>query len=75
MKGRDRRGLYEMEVKMMKLMTVFELAARSDTELQVIARDAFNEMARSEDRSADRHNALATLENVHRVMRSRMPRP
>ncbi|MCP8685957.1 hypothetical protein [Marinobacterium sedimentorum] len=60
---------------MMKLMTVFELAVRSDTELQAIAKDAFNELARSEEHSADRHNALATLENVRRVMRSRMPRP
>lgn len=60
---------------MMKLMTIFELAAHSDTELQVIVKDAFNELARSEDRSADRRNALATIENVNRVMRSRMPRP
>lgn len=60
---------------MMKLMTVFELASRSDNELQVIARDAFNELARSEDRSAARRNALATIENVNRVMRSRIPRP
>ncbi|MCS0397894.1 hypothetical protein ND972_13920 [Vibrio diabolicus] len=60
---------------MMKLMTVFELSTRSDNELQVIAKDAFNELARSEAHSADRHNALATIENVNRVMRSRMPGP
>ena len=60
---------------MMKLMTIFELATRSDDELAVIARKASDELARSEDRSADRRNALATLENVRRVMRTRMPGP
>ncbi|MBL4712290.1 MAG: hypothetical protein JKX75_07305 [Gammaproteobacteria bacterium] len=59
----------------MKLHTIFELATRSDTELHVIYRDVFNELARSEESSADRRNALASLENIRRVIRSRPPWP
>lgn len=55
----------------MKLLTIFELVSRSDNELQLILKDAFNQLALSEDGSTDRRNALATLENVNRVMRSR----
>lgn len=59
----------------MKLRTIFELATRSDNELQLISREALNEVARSEEGSPDRRNAQATIENVKRVMRSRMPGP
>lgn len=59
----------------MKLRTIFELATRSDNELHLIAREASQELARSKAGSPDRRNALGTIENVNRVMRSRMPRP
>jgi hypothetical protein len=59
----------------MKLHTIFELANRSDNELLVIYRDVFNKLAQSDEGSAGRRNALATIENVNRVIRSRIPRP
>jgi len=59
----------------MKLYTIFELAARSDTELHAIYSEAFNEIARCKEDSTERNNALASLQNVRRVLRSRPPRP
>lgn len=59
----------------MKLRTIFELATRSDNELSLIAREAAHEAARAEAGSPDRRNALGTVENVKRVIRSRVPRP
>ena len=48
----------------MKLYTRFELAARTTRELHVLIRILFNELARSAPESAQRRNALASLENV-----------
>ena len=48
----------------MKLVTRFELASRSTRELQALIRDLFNELANSAPESAERRNALASLENV-----------
>ena len=45
----------------MRLITIFELATRSDQELQVIYRDVLNELARSKAGSTERHHALASL--------------
>ncbi len=59
----------------MKLLTIFELATRSEKELHVIYREVFNELAKSEEGSADRRNALASLENIERALISRPPRP
>lgn len=59
----------------MKLLTIFELATRSEKELHVIYRNVFNELAKSEEGSADRRNAIASLENVERALISRPPRP
>jgi len=59
----------------MKLRTIFELATRSDNELQLIAKEASHEAAHSEEGSPDRRNAQGTLENVKRVIRSRVPGP
>lgn len=55
----------------MKLRTIFELVSRSDGELQAILRQSFNELALSDAHSPERRNALATIENVQRVMGSR----
>jgi len=48
----------------MKLVTRFELAAKSENELHGLLRDAFNELARSEFGSHERRNALASIENI-----------
>jgi hypothetical protein len=48
----------------MKLVTRFELATRSTRELRALIRDLFNELANSAPESAERRNALASLENV-----------
>lgn len=49
----------------MKLVTRFELATRSTRELHALIRVLFNELANSAPESAERRNALASLENVH----------
>ena len=48
----------------MKLVTRFELATRSTCELHALIRVLFNEFAKSAPESAERRNALASLENV-----------
>jgi hypothetical protein len=50
----------------MKLITRFELAAKSESELYALLREVFNELARSEPDSHERRNALASLENIQR---------
>jgi len=57
----------------MKLLTIFELATRSEKELHVIYREVFNELAKSDEGSADRRNAIASLENIERALISRPP--
>lgn len=59
----------------MKLLTIFELATRSENELHATYKKTFNELAKSEKCSADRGNALASLENIERAIISRPPRP
>ncbi len=59
----------------MKFLTIFELAARSDSELHATYRQIFNELAQSEEDSAERRNALASLKNIKRTLHSRPPRP
>lgn len=58
----------------MKLYTRFELAARTTRELHVLNRILFNELARSAPESAERRNALASLENVQAEMACRFSR-
>ena len=71
-KGRDGRGLQYQEVKM-KLITRFELAAKSETELFALLREVFNELVRSEPDSHERRNALASIENIHTELGARTP--
>ena len=59
----------------MKLITRFELAAKSETELYALMRKVFNELARSEPDSHERRNALASLENIEREFGSRAMEP
>ena len=55
----------------MKLLTIFELVSRSDDELHKLLHEAFNDLARSELHAPDRINALASIENITRVIGSR----
>lgn len=59
----------------MKLVTRFELAAKSENELHGLLRDAFNELARSEFGSHERRNSLASIENIQNELASRAPCP
>lgn len=62
---------------MSKLFTMAALHSRSDHELRTIFKQAHDDLARSAPGSAERRNALATMENVTRVRNQRraMPRP
>ena len=57
----------------MKLITRFELAAKSETELYTLLREVFNELARSKVGSHERRNALASIENIHTELGARIP--
>lgn len=57
----------------MKLITRFELATKSETELYALLREVFNELARSESGSHERRNALASIENIQNELSSRAP--
>lgn len=59
----------------MKLLTIFELAAKTDSELRALYRQAFNAAATGDRASRERQNALASLANIRRVMSSRALRP
>lgn len=48
----------------MKLITRFELASRSESELHALYHDVFNALAQSAPCSAERRNTLASLENI-----------
>jgi len=55
----------------MQLITIFELATRSESELQVLFRETANELTRTAEGSTERRNALATLENIFIARRLR----
>jgi hypothetical protein len=55
----------------MKLITKFELAAKTETELYALLREAFNELAKSDPDTHQRRNALASIENIQREIGSR----
>jgi len=59
----------------MKLLTIFELAAKPEGELRALYRQAFNAAARNEQNSAEQRNAVASLANIRRVMSERGMRP
>ncbi|TVZ39758.1 hypothetical protein P886_4166 [Alteromonadaceae bacterium 2753L.S.0a.02] len=48
----------------MRLITRFELASKSEVELQGLLKEAFNELVRSKPHSPERRNALASIENI-----------
>ena len=59
----------------MKLITRFEMAAKNESELFSLLREAFNELAGSEPDTHQRRNALASIENIQNELASRAPCP
>lgn len=59
----------------MRLITRFELAAKSKNDLYGLHRKVFNELAKSKPRTLERVNALASLENIEHELASRAPCP
>ena len=55
----------------MKLVARFEMAAKNETELGAILKEAFDELARSKPNSHQRRNALASIENIQREIGTR----
>ncbi len=56
----------------MKLATRFELAAKSESELRGLLREAFNALAKSEFDTHQRRNALASIENIQNELTCRL---
>ena len=52
----------------MKLLTQFELASKSDTELLALLREAFNSAAASTPGQQKHRNALQQMENIRKVL-------
>ena len=55
----------------MKLITRYELASKSILELRGLYRTVFNALVQSVPESAQRRNALASLENISREINQR----
>lgn len=55
----------------MKLITRYDLAAKSEGELRGLYRKTFNALVQSTPDSAERPNALASLENIARELNQR----
>lgn len=60
---------------MSTVLTMSALQSRSDLELQTLLRKAQYDLACSLSGSAERRDALATLENITRVMAQRQMQP
>ena len=60
---------------MSTVLTIATLQSRSDCELQTLFRMAQYDLACSLIGSAERRDALATIENITAVMRQRAARP
>ena len=55
----------------MKLITRYDLASKSETELHGLYRKTFNALVQSAPATAERRNALASLENISREINQR----
>ena len=60
---------------MSTVLTMAALQSRSDLELQTLTRRAQYDLECSAPGSAERRDALATLENISRVLAQRAMRP
>ncbi len=56
---------------MCRLITAFELQTRSTDELSALFRKVPQQLARSEPGTAERRNAVASLENINRALTAR----
>ncbi len=61
----------EKRRKQIKLITRYELASKSVLELRGLYRTVFNALIQSAFQSAERRNALASLENISREINQR----
>lgn len=52
----------------MKLLTIVELAAKPESELRALYRQAFKAAAVGKQASEEQRNAVASLANIRRVM-------
>jgi len=59
----------------MKLVTRFELAARSIEELYSLHREIFNLLVQTKPETSGRRNALASLNNIQKEINSRAEGP
>lgn len=59
----------------MSLITRFELAKLSEPELRGLHRELFNALVQSDPDSAERTNALASIENIEAELAIRGPGP
>jgi len=59
----------------MKLVTRFELAAKSTKELHLLYRDVFNTLVRTDYGTANRRNCLASLENIQQEINEKAASP
>lgn len=66
-KGSDGRGLLTQEDKM-RLITQFELATKSTSELHGMLRACFNELVMSSPDSHQHRNALASIKNIQQEL-------
>ena len=57
----------------MKLITRFAAASRSTSELHALYREAFNAFAHAPRGSAERTNALASIQNIEAELAFRTP--
>ncbi|QPH54662.1 hypothetical protein [Pontivivens ytuae] len=57
----------------MKLITRFEAAQRSTPELHRLLRETFNALVQSDPDTAQRRNALASIETIQAELASRDP--
>ena len=55
----------------MKLITRYDLTSKSEAELRGLYRKAFNALVQSTPESAERRNALASIENLTREINQR----
>ena len=55
----------------MKLITRYDLASKGECELRGLYRMTFNALVQSAPESAERRNALASLENISREINKR----
>ncbi len=71
-KGSGGRGLQQTE-ETMKLITRFELASRSTSELHALHHDTFNALCRCRPHSAEQRTCLASLKSLEDEIKSRVP--